>query len=355
MRDRPTPSETKVRAVIEQIEGWKSATFAWHGDPDPEVAECNKIAAIEAHAAECLRRIRIVLADGVPEASAPAPDEVLETLIEDSGGYWKEDVFCVEGGDLMNLLRAASASGVRVDGPADIEALARATDCTHVDLNGDRAKALERLAAFAAAVRASGVTAAPAPTDDRHEQKLWLNELFTLIETWNSVRDGTPYKAEAWNALWKHAQNIGPGWRARAHVSGVAEAPKPERYSWTVDGMEHDENGAWVRSDATGLELLKSANRRRNAGVRVDAPAQPLPASDPRVSTLRWLLNITTEFDRKDVRTRQAARLLDEFSGGDGRTNRELLEDLWAHVSGVPEDRAKTVSDEPPMPDGGPR
>lgn len=34
----------------------------------------------------------------------------------------------------------------------DIEATARQADCTHVDLDGDRAKSLERLGAFAAAI-----------------------------------------------------------------------------------------------------------------------------------------------------------------------------------------------------------
>lgn len=47
------------------------------------------------------------------------------------------------------------------------------------------------------------------------------------------------------------------------------------------------------------------------------------------IDALRWLLNITTEFDRKDVRTRQAARLLDEFFSADGITNRVELEHLW--------------------------
>jgi hypothetical protein len=47
------------------------------------------------------------------------------------------------------------------------------------------------------------------------------------------------------------------------------------------------------------------------------------------INALRWLLNITTEFDRKDVRTRQAARLLDEFCTGEGTSNRVHLEHLW--------------------------
>jgi hypothetical protein len=47
------------------------------------------------------------------------------------------------------------------------------------------------------------------------------------------------------------------------------------------------------------------------------------------INALRWLLNITTEFDRKDVRTRQAARLLDEYCTGEGTSNRVHLERLW--------------------------
>lgn len=47
------------------------------------------------------------------------------------------------------------------------------------------------------------------------------------------------------------------------------------------------------------------------------------------INALRWLLNITTEFDRKDVRTRQAARLLDEYCSGNGTSNRVHLEHLW--------------------------
>lgn len=45
---------------------------------------------------------------------AALTDAQAESLIEESGGYWKEDVFCIEGGDLMNPLRAASTSGVGV-------------------------------------------------------------------------------------------------------------------------------------------------------------------------------------------------------------------------------------------------
>jgi hypothetical protein len=57
--------------------------------------------------------------------------------------------------------------------------------------------------------------AATARDAARYEQDLWLRQLFALIEKWRDTRDGTPSKAEAWSALWKHAHNLGPHWRAR--------------------------------------------------------------------------------------------------------------------------------------------
>jgi hypothetical protein len=51
------------------------------------------------------------------------------------------------------------------------------------------------------------------------------------------------------------------------------------------------------------------------------------------LNALRWLLNLTTEFDRKDVRTRQAARLLDDYTDRFGKTNRQRLEDLWKKLN----------------------
>jgi hypothetical protein len=74
-----------------------------------------------------------------------------------------------------------------------------------------------------------------------------------------------------------------------------------------------------------------------------------LPPMDPRLSALRWLLNITTEYDRKDVRTRQAARLLDDYNV-DGWTNRELLEDLWRALAAHPPAPSSDWQIEPAMP-----
>lgn len=57
------------------------------------------------------------------------------------------------------------------------------------------------------------------PSD--HDQNEWIRELLRLAQSYALTRDGTPSKSEAWTALWKHAHNVGPHWRARAHLAGV--------------------------------------------------------------------------------------------------------------------------------------
>jgi hypothetical protein len=59
-----------------------------------------------------------------------------------------------------------------------------------------------------------------------HEQNEWIRELLRLAQSYAVTRDGTPSKAEAWTALWKHAHNIGPHWRARGYVAGVETSLK---------------------------------------------------------------------------------------------------------------------------------
>lgn len=66
---------------------------------------------------------------------------------------------------------------------------------------------------------ATAPTPSGAPAD--HEQSLWIRELLKLANEHSATRDGTPSKAEAWTALWKHAHNIGPHWRARAALAGA--------------------------------------------------------------------------------------------------------------------------------------
>ncbi|KND57176.1 hypothetical protein BSCH_02099 [Candidatus Paraburkholderia schumanniana] len=92
---------------------------------------------------------------------------------------------------------------------------------------------------------------------------------------------------------------------------------------------------------STKVEAMARVRENRRVNGWPDSYAEPADQSVARarntmarnvfrgIDALRWLLNITTEFDRKDVRTRQAARLLDEFFSADGITNRVELEHLW--------------------------
>jgi hypothetical protein len=76
----PKSSEV-AQAIAEHIEGWKSASFSWRDSTDPGIAAQNKSAAIEAHAAECLRRIRLALA-----FSSAVPSGVDSTRGGEHGG-----------------------------------------------------------------------------------------------------------------------------------------------------------------------------------------------------------------------------------------------------------------------------
>ncbi|MBU7436481.1 hypothetical protein [Paraburkholderia fungorum] len=108
-----------------------------------------------------------------------------------------------------------------------------------------------------------------------------------------------------------------------------------ERY--TDDGKPF-----YVQCDGCFIEVAYAATREQSDAIwnrRAASEVQADHIADERklvaksvfggINALRWLLNITTEFDRKDVRTRQAARLLDEFCSGNGVSNRVHLEHLW--------------------------
>lgn len=83
--------------------------------------------------------------------------------------------------------------------------------------------------------------AATARDAARYEQDLWLRELFRLIEAWRVLRDGIPSKAEAWSALWKHAHNLGPHWRAR-EFAALSSTPAQGDASGVIpsEGTSHE-------------------------------------------------------------------------------------------------------------------
>jgi hypothetical protein len=89
-----------------------------------------------------------------------------------------------------------------------------------------------------------------------------------------------------------------------------------------------------LRNDWLRLRTLTDSRASEQADEAVTDAASDLAFSVfSGIDALRWLLNITTEFDRKDVRTRQAARLLDDYTDSFGKTNRQRLEDLWKKLN----------------------
>ena len=117
-----------------------------------------------------------------------------------------------------------------------------------------------------------------------------------------------------------------------------------------LDALPDDQPGYTMDPPAKAAWALRSPLQSRSAGLAAstDAPRAneadpgsraPRPLASERkalaksvfggISALRWVLNITTEFDRKDVPTRQAARLLDNCFNGGGVSNRVQLEHLW--------------------------
>ncbi len=111
----------------------------------------------------------------------------------------------------------------------------------------------------------------------------------------------------------------------------MQEDERKRRSLWDmIHGSPHPPAAVHGQSASTEGEPINDG-WNREAGTSLN-PRHSAPKVDPstaELGTLRWLLNITTEFDRKDVRTRQAARLLDDYTDASGKTNREHLESLW--------------------------
>jgi hypothetical protein len=124
--------------------------------------------------------------------------------------------------------------------------------------------------------QARALLSQPSPAQDEalHEQNLWLHQLFDLLTKWNGVRDGTPSKADAFHALWKHAHNIGPHWRARAYLAGKDEAAPPEGYKLVpieptpemVDAYLKANTAYWERMDQQAAASCQMAKRNATGG-----------------------------------------------------------------------------------------
>ncbi|WP_186130455.1 hypothetical protein [Burkholderia gladioli] len=131
-----------------------------------------------------------------------------------------------------------AAQAVAADGEAqdDIEGIARAAGCTNVDLIGDRAKAIERLTAFAVRVRAA---VSPA-TAEKNE---WKDAVDAELATIQSTADSYAGPKEAVKALidWHVQVALDPAVSAAARSLQVATADTP----WKTP-KQHCQNGGDV-------------------------------------------------------------------------------------------------------------
>lgn len=137
-------------------------------------------------------------------------------------------------------------------------------------------------------------------------------------------------QSEALKAAWNETAASLPQVREQAAL--------PANWQKLIDMIENGVcAGESSYADGVNIAVRNAVQMVRVFAAEHAKPPAGLAINEHSVSALRWLLNLTTEFDRKDVRTRQAARLLDEYGSGDPyRTNREWLEALWKSIKTAP-------------------
>ncbi|WP_334037407.1 hypothetical protein [Burkholderia gladioli] len=132
------------------------------------------------------------------------------------------DIPRIDWRELAEFL-APAAQAVAADREAqdDIEGIARAAGCTNVDLIGDRAKAIERLTAFAVRVRAA-VSPATADKNGWASFETWFEPAW-LLNPDKDFSDRIRCKAWAWKT-WKHLRGEVPAPAEMVYYGGSVEA-----------------------------------------------------------------------------------------------------------------------------------
>lgn len=103
--------EQRVQAIDRHLDGWKSATFSWQGDPDPAVEARNQQSAAQRHAAECLRRIRLEFATPAPQA--PQSDTLEASTQDDENLVGLALADALDSGHLAPMAFARLAADAR--------------------------------------------------------------------------------------------------------------------------------------------------------------------------------------------------------------------------------------------------
>ncbi|WP_244129101.1 hypothetical protein [Burkholderia gladioli] len=186
------------------------------------------------------------------------------------------DIHRIDWRELAEFL-APAAQAVAADGEAqdDIEGIARAAGCTNVDLIGDRAKAIERLTAFAVRVRAA-VSPATAEScagmpDEVRDSLMDSQYLAGVTAGWNAANAADPNAA-----LEKiHASRAGylrplRDWQ-KAGRPGVPATPatadeRPAFDAWLA--AEYPDVAAAMKNEFTNPDVVESVDMARAAWNR---------------------------------------------------------------------------------------
>lgn len=180
----------------------------------------------------------------------------------------------------------------------------------------------------AASVPKQGADARPvAIYQIKQAPKRWTDVPKDVFDAWASdkrivyaTRDATP-SAEDARPVAITAQNFDSRFDFCKHYTGIKDDTDDKQC--LCEGNR--EVGSWCARDVCPLLATRDAAPSDAQDVQGKMAMEVYGG----INALRRLLNITTEFDRKDVRTRQAARLLDDYFDKLGVTNRDHLEHLW--------------------------
>ncbi|WP_420957529.1 hypothetical protein ACNSZH_26590 [Burkholderia gladioli] len=147
-----------------------------------------------------------------------------------------------------------AAQAVAADGAAqdDIEGIARAAGCTNVDLIGDRAKAIERLTAFAVRVRAA---VSPATADERAAHLDLLQDVLDAKEVMLKAGCAQAAFAEMFAAYSARASQAAAPAEAREQFQARVQPWMMECFGPTIAADRIERNHRFLEE---ALELVQS-------------------------------------------------------------------------------------------------
>jgi hypothetical protein len=112
------------------------------------------------------------------------------------------------------------------------------------------------------------------------------------------------------------------------------KCPNPPVSAAAPSGASDEQFDAWWKAANMHGGGIAWKHIARSAWRAALAHPSEAPTSQ-EISSLRWLLNITTEFEREGMKqaVKHAAKLLDDYCCANGVPNRQHLESLWSKLN----------------------